>query len=59
MQGKMPVGTTIWSSGAVPDCKSVQLVQAVPSANGPEMYDTSHCADGDYITALTADGMQL
>jgi hypothetical protein len=59
MQGKMPVGTAIWSSGAVADCKSVQLVQAMPSANGPERYGTSHCADGDPITATAADGMQL
>jgi|HubBroStandDraft_1064217.scaffolds.fasta_scaffold02030_9 hypothetical protein len=55
----MPVGTAIWSSGAVPDCKSVQLVQAMPWANGPDRYGTSHCADGDSITAITADGMQL
>lgn len=59
MEGKMPVGTAIWSSGTVPGCKSVQLVQAMPSANGPDMYETSHCADGDYVTALTSDGMQL
>jgi len=55
----MPVRTAIWSSGAVPDCKSVQLVQAMPWANGPDRYGTSHCADGDSITAITADGMQL
>jgi Bacterial Ig-like domain (group 2) len=59
MEGKMPVGTKIWSGGTVPGCKSVQLVQAMPSANGPDMYETSHCADGDYVTALTLDGMQL
>jgi hypothetical protein len=59
MEGKMPVGTAIWSAGTVPGCKSVQLVQAMPSANGPDMYETSHCADGDYVTALTSDGMQL
>jgi hypothetical protein len=59
MEGKMPVGTRIWSGGTVPGCKSVQLVQAMPSANGPDMYETSHCLDGDYVTARTADGMQL
>ncbi len=59
MEGKIPVGTAIWSGGTIPGCKSVQLVQAMPSANGPDMYETSHCADGDYVTALTADGMQL
>jgi hypothetical protein len=59
MEGKMPVGTKIWSGGTVPGCKSLQLVQAMPSANGPDMYETSRCADGDYVTALTSDGMQL
>lgn len=59
MEGKMPVGTAIWSSRTAPGCKSLQLIQAMPSANGPDMYDTSHCEDGDYITALTSDGMQL
>ncbi|MFZ3216460.1 MAG: Ig-like domain-containing protein [Candidatus Acidiferrales bacterium] len=59
LEEKMPVGTLIWTSGTVPGCKSVQLVQAMPSANGPDMYDTSHCPDGDYVTALTSDGIQL
>jgi hypothetical protein len=59
MEGKMPVGTAIWTSPRVPGCKPIQLVQAMPSANGPDMYDTSHCEDGDYITALTSDGMTL
>jgi hypothetical protein len=59
LEGKMPVGTAIWSSGTAEGCKSLQLVQAMPSANGPDMYETSHCPDGDYVTALTADGMQL
>jgi hypothetical protein len=53
------VGTAIWSSGTAEGRKSLQLVQAMPSANGPDMYETSHCPDGDYVTALTADGMQL
>jgi hypothetical protein len=57
--GKMPVGTAIWTSPRVPGCKSIQLVQAMPSANGPDMYDTSHCEDGDYITALRSDGITL
>jgi hypothetical protein len=59
MEGKMPVGTAIWTSPRVAGCKPIQLVQAMPSANGPDMYDTSHCEDGDYITALTSDGITL
>jgi hypothetical protein len=60
MEGdKLPVGTKIWSSGTAPGCKSTKLTQAMPSAGGPDMYEQSQCADGDYITALTADGIQL
>jgi hypothetical protein len=59
MEGKMPVGTAIWTSPTVPGCKPIQLAQAMPSANGPDMYSTSRCEDGDYITALTSDGITL
>jgi hypothetical protein len=59
MEGQLPVGTKIWTAPTAAGCKSIQLVQAMPSANGPDMYDTSHCEDGDYVTALTSDGRQL
>jgi hypothetical protein len=59
MEGKMPVGTAIWSSGVAPGCKSTKLTQAMPSANGPDMYEQSVCPDGEYITAYTADGIQM
>jgi hypothetical protein len=55
MEGKMPVGTKIWSGGTVPGCKSLQLVQAMPSANGPDMYETSRCADGPGATSATPE----
>jgi hypothetical protein len=55
-------GTTIWS--APPPSvgfSTIQLVQAVPSANGPDLYSISLSADGtqSIIQALTADGEQL
>ena len=59
LEGKMPVGTTMWSTPTGPGCKSLQLVQAMPSETGPDMYETSRCEDGDYVTALTSDGMQM
>jgi hypothetical protein len=59
MEGQLPVGTKIWTTPTAPGCKTIQLVQAMPSANGPDMYQTSHCEDGDYVTALTSDGRQL
>jgi hypothetical protein len=60
MEGNtLPAGTTMWSSGTLPGCKSTKLTQAMPSANGPDMYEQSQCEDGEYITAYTADGIQL
>jgi hypothetical protein len=55
----LPAGTAMWTSGTTAGCKSVKLTQAMPSANGPDMYEQSHCDDGDYITAYTADGLQM
>jgi hypothetical protein len=59
VEGKLPVGTAIWTTPDPPGCKPKQMVQAVPSNNGPDMYDISHCEDGDYVTALTSDGIVL
>jgi hypothetical protein len=59
-EGKtLPNGTAMWTSGTAAGCKSVKLTQAMPSANGPDMYEQSHCGDGDYITAYTSDGLQM
>jgi len=59
IDGKIPVGSTLWTTPDPPGCKPKQLVQAMPSASGPDMYDISHCEDGDYVTALTSDGIVL
>jgi hypothetical protein len=59
VEGQIPVGTAIWTTPTAPGCKSVKLDQAMPSANGPDLYDTSHCPDGDYVTAMTSDGKVL
>lgn len=56
---KMPVGTILWSVTPLPGCKSVKITQAVPSANGPDLYDQEQCADGQYIRALTSDGREI
>jgi Bacterial Ig-like domain (group 2) len=59
VDGKMAAGTAIWTSPEIAGCKPIQLIEAMPSANGPDMYTTSHCPDGDYVTALTTDGIVL
>lgn len=52
-------GTVLWSVTPIPGCKSTNLTQAVPSANGPDLYDQEECPEGSVIRALTADGREL
>jgi len=54
-----PTGTVLWSVAPIPGCKSEKLTQAVPSANGPDLYDQESCPQGSIIRALTADGREL
>jgi hypothetical protein len=61
-QASFTSGTTIWSAAPPAAGFSVQqLVQAVPSANGPNLYAISTSADGtqSMIQALRFDGEQL
>jgi len=55
----LSTGTPIWSVTHLPGCKSVQMTQAVPSANGPDLYVQELCPQGTFIRALTADGREL
>jgi len=57
--GDMPMGTTIWSVSPTPGCKATKMTQAVPSANGPDLYVEETCPEGTMIRALTADGREL
>lgn len=57
--GTMPVGTVKWSAGTIPGCKTTKIIPAVPSANGPDVYEQSQCEDGQYVAAYTADGIQM
>jgi hypothetical protein len=59
--GAYPPGTVIWSASPVAGFSPMQLVQAVPTASGPDLYSTQLSADGttSVIQALTADGRQL
>lgn len=52
-------GTVLWSVTPIPGCKSTNLVQAVPSANGPDLYDQEQCPEGSVLRALTSDGREL
>jgi hypothetical protein len=55
----LPTGTLKWSVSHLPGCKSMNMTQAVPSANGPDIYVEESCPDGAYVRALTADGREL
>src|SRR6202042_2949822 len=57
--GDMPTGTRIWSVSPTPGCKATKMTQAVPSANGPDLYVEESCPDGSMIRALTSDGREL
>jgi hypothetical protein len=55
----LPMGTVKWSVADLPGCHTTKITPAVPSPNGPDVFEESACADGTYIRALTADGVLL
>jgi hypothetical protein len=55
----LATGTVMWSVSPLPGCKSTKMSQAVPSANGPDIYDEESCPDGAYVRAMTADGREM
>ena len=55
----LPIGTMTWSVSSLPGCKSMKMTQAVPSANGPDIYVQEACPDGTYVRAITDDGREL
>jgi hypothetical protein len=56
--GPLAPGTVKWSAGNK-GCKTTKIIPAVPTANGPEIYEQSVCEDGEYIAAYTSSGVQL
>src|SRR5581483_1630771 len=55
----LPAGTKIWSVAPIPGCKNKQIVQAVPSATGPDLYVLEDCPQGTVIRALDAEGHEI
>jgi hypothetical protein len=55
----LPVGTVKWSAGKMAGCRTAKIVPAVPSANGPDIFEQSECEDGSYISAYTSEGVQM
>ncbi len=57
---KLSPGSVIWSVQPIPGCKVQKIIQAVPTANGPDIYVQEECPpNGTVIRALTADGREL
>jgi hypothetical protein len=55
----LPTGTLLWTVSPMPGCKGTKMTQAVPSANGPDLYVEEECPQGRFVRALTADGREL
>jgi hypothetical protein len=55
----LPTGTAKWSAGTIDGCKTTQVVPAVPSAGGADVFQHSVCQDGSYVSAYTTDGILL
>jgi hypothetical protein len=55
----MAAGTALWSVTNLPGCKTAKMSQAVPTANGPDLYVEEACPDGTFIRAVTADGREI
>ena len=58
--GPLTPGTVIWSVPQIQDFVTKQIVQAVPTATGPDMYSIEeNPAHEGLIRAFTSDGRQL
>jgi hypothetical protein len=56
----LPTGSIRWTAAEIPGYKTKQVVPAVPSPNGPDVFVNEEGADGtSLIRAFTSDGIQL
>jgi hypothetical protein len=55
----LPMGTTKWEAPSIPGFKPGKITQAVPSSNGPDIYEVEEGEGLTLIRAFTADGRQL
>ena len=58
-RSQLQPGTVLWSSGSVPGCTTTRIIPAVPTPNGPALFQQSICEDGQYLAAYTSNGVQL
>lgn len=55
----LPEGTVRWSVTELPGFKTVKLIPAVPSSNGPDVFAEEVGPSGSIIRAYTEDGREL
>jgi hypothetical protein len=55
---ELPLGSAKWSAPAYPGCTLLEIVPAVPSDSGIDVFESDNCEDGTYLRAFTADGIQ-
>jgi hypothetical protein len=55
----LPQGTVKWSAADLPGCHTSKIFPAVPSPNGPDVFEQSACSDGTYVRAFTSGGILL
>lgn len=53
----LPQGTVKWSAADLPACHTSKIFPAVPSPNGPDVFEHSACSDGTYVRAFTSEGI--
>ncbi len=59
--GPVATGTVLWSAPLVPGYSPLQMVQAMPSPTGPNVYSIQSTNNGlqTLVQAFTADGQQM
>ena len=56
----LPIGTVLWSAPSTPGFTVQQIVQAVPTANGPDLYSIENNSNNTpLIRAMNSDGRPL
>ena len=59
-QDRIPMGAVLWKEPKIPGYTAKQMVQAVPTTNGPDIYSVEKNADGStLIRAVHSDGRQM
>ncbi len=60
VSGSLTAGTALWTAPSVSGFTTQKIIQAVPTANGPDLYSIDEDSSGDLLVrAFRSDGEQL